>query len=41
MAVMLGGRAAELLVFEDTSTGASNDLERSRISRAAWSPSSV
>jgi len=28
MAVMLGGRAAELLVFEDTSTGASNDLER-------------
>ena len=28
MAVMLGGRAAELLVFEDTSTGAANDLER-------------
>ena len=28
MAVMLGGRAAELVVFEDTSTGASNDLER-------------
>ena len=28
IAVMLGGRAAEKLVFEDTSTGAANDLER-------------
>ncbi|MGC9522249.1 MAG: ATP-dependent zinc metalloprotease FtsH [Anaerolineae bacterium] len=28
LAVMLGGRAAELLVFGDTSTGAANDLER-------------
>jgi cell division protease FtsH len=28
MAVMLGGRAAELLVFEEPSTGATNDLER-------------
>ena len=28
MAVMLGGRAAEMLIFADTSTGASNDLER-------------
>ena len=28
LAVMLGGRAAELLVFQKTSTGASNDLER-------------
>ena len=28
LAVMLGGRGAELLVFEETSTGASNDLER-------------
>ena len=28
LAVMLGGRAAELVVFNDTSTGASNDLER-------------
>ena len=28
MAVMLGGRAAELLIFNETSTGASNDLER-------------
>ncbi len=28
LAVMLGGRGAELLVFNDTSTGASNDLER-------------
>jgi len=27
LAVMLGGRAAELLVFNDTSTGAANDLE--------------
>ena len=28
LAVMLGGRAAELLIFQQTSTGASNDLER-------------
>jgi len=28
LAVMLGGRGAELLVFEETSTGASNDLEK-------------
>ncbi len=28
MAVMLGGRAAELIVFNEASTGASNDLER-------------
>jgi cell division protease FtsH len=28
LAVMLGGRAAELLAFSDTSTGAANDLER-------------
>ena len=28
MAVMLGGRAAELLVFNEPTTGASNDLER-------------
>ena len=28
MAVMLGGRAAELFVFNEASTGASNDLER-------------
>jgi cell division protease FtsH len=28
MSVMLGGRAAELLVFNEVSTGASNDLER-------------
>lgn len=28
MAVMLGGRAAELYVFDEVSTGASNDLER-------------
>ncbi len=28
MAVMLGGRAAELLIFNESSTGASNDLER-------------
>ncbi|HQE92024.1 MAG TPA: ATP-dependent zinc metalloprotease FtsH [Anaerolineae bacterium] len=27
LAVMLGGRAAELLIFNDTSTGAANDLE--------------
>ena len=25
---MLGGRAAELLIFQETSTGTSNDLER-------------
>jgi len=28
MAVMLGGRAAELLVFSEPSTGAANDLEQ-------------
>lgn len=28
MAVMLGGRAAELIVFKEATTGASNDLER-------------
>lgn len=28
IAVMLGGRAAELIVFQEGSTGASNDLER-------------
>jgi len=28
LAVMLGGRAAELLIFSETTTGASNDLER-------------
>jgi len=28
MAVMLGGRAAEKLIFDDVSTGAANDLER-------------
>lgn len=28
MAVMLGGRAAELIVFQEASTGASNDLQR-------------
>jgi cell division protease FtsH len=28
LAVMLGGRAAEIVIFQQTSTGASNDLER-------------
>lgn len=28
LAVMLGGRAAELIIFEEASTGAANDLER-------------
>lgn len=28
MAVMLGGRAAELIIFHEASTGAANDLER-------------
>lgn len=28
LAVMLGGRAAELLVFQEPSSGAANDLER-------------
>lgn len=28
LAVMLGGRAAELIIFDEPSTGASNDLER-------------
>ena len=28
LAVMLGGRAAELIIFQESSTGAANDLER-------------
>ena len=31
LAVMLGGRVAELLIFQETSTGASNDLERATL----------
>jgi len=31
LAVMLGGRVAELLIFKETSTGASNDLERATL----------
>ena len=37
MAVLLGGRAAELIVFGHLSTGAADDLRRSPTSRAAWS----
>ena len=29
MAVLLGGRAAELLIFGEVSTGAADDLQRS------------
>ena len=28
LAMMLGGRSAELIIFEDVTTGASNDIER-------------
>jgi cell division protease FtsH len=31
LAVMLGGRVAELLIFKETSTGAANDLERATL----------
>jgi cell division protease FtsH len=34
MAVLLGGRVAELLIFNEPSTGASNDLERATL--IAW-----
>ena len=36
VAVLLGGRAAEDLVFDEFSTGAADDLRRRPTSRAAW-----
>jgi cell division protease FtsH len=39
IATLLGGRAAEEIVFDDISTGAHNDLSGRRILRVAWSRS--
>ena len=36
MAGLLGGRAAELLVFDRISTGAADDLDKAPTSRATW-----
>ena len=38
MVGLLGGHAAEELVFGDITSGASNDLERVTAWRAPWSP---
>jgi cell division protease FtsH len=37
LAVLLGGRVAEELVFDEISTGAQNDLQRVQISPGPWS----
>ena len=38
--MMMGGRAAELLIFNHLTTGAANDIERATGARAqAWSAS--
>ena len=36
MCVLLGGRAAEQLVFGEISTGAADDLMKATDMRAAW-----
>ena len=36
LAVLLGGRVAEELVFEEISTGAQNDLQRASKSPGPW-----
>ena len=41
LAVRMGGRAAELLVYGDLSTGASNDLSATPNWPARWSASGV
>jgi len=37
MAVLLGGRAAEEIIFEEISTGAHNNLYRATVLSAVWS----
>jgi cell division protease FtsH len=42
LAYMLGGRAAEELVFHDPTTGAANDIEKAtKVARKPWSPSTA
>ena len=41
LAMLLGGRTAEELVFHEPTTGAANDIERHARSPAAWSPSTA
>ena len=38
LAFIMGGRAAEKLVYDESSAGAENDLERATPWRGAWSP---
>ena len=41
IAGLMGGNAAEKMIFGDTTTGASNDIERPPRSPGGWSPSSA
>ncbi len=41
LAILMGGRVAEELVFKQVTTGASNDLERAPIWREKWSVNGV
>ena len=41
LAMLLGGRTAEELVFHEPTTGAANDIEKASRSPAAWSPSTA
>ena len=41
MAYMMGGRAAEEMIFHDPTTGAQNDIEKATKVRAPWSPSTA
>ena len=41
LAYMLGGRAAEELVFHDPTTGAANDIEKATPRPARWSRSTA
>ena len=40
IAGLLGGNVSERMIFGDTTTGSSNDIEKATDLRAAWSPSS-
>jgi cell division protease FtsH len=37
LAVALGGRAAEIVKYDEVTTGAENDLKQATVSRAGWS----
>ena len=41
IAGLLGGHVAERMVFGETSTGASNDIEKATDLARGWSPSSA